>query len=148
MELFVTVFYAVFDPATGALTYANGGHNPTLLRRADGHVETLSGIRNLVLGVMPSTFEERTEQLCPGDSLVFYTDGVTEAFNHEGLMFGEERLHDMVRLHGSTDAQALVSVIFDSVVDFAGTAPQSDDITLAALIWEPADGRGAAALAA
>lgn len=148
MDLFVTVFYAVFDPATGALTYANGGHNPTLLRRADGHVETLSGIRNLVLGGMPETFEERTEQLHPGDSLVLYTDGVTEAFNPEGLMFGEERLHELVRLHGSADAQALVSVIFDSVVTFAGTAPQSDDITLAALIWQPADGRGAAALAA
>jgi sigma-B regulation protein RsbU (phosphoserine phosphatase) len=148
MDLFVTVFYAVFDPATGTLTYANGGHNPTLLRRADGHVETLSGIRNLVLGGMPETFEERTEQLRPGDSLVFYTDGVTEAFNPEGLMFGEERLHELVRLHGSADAQALVSVIFDSVVDFAGTAPQSDDITLAALIWQPADGRavGVAAL--
>ena len=97
---------------------------------------------------MPETFEERTEQLRPGDSLVFYTDGVTEAFNPEGLMFGEERLHELVRLHGSADAQALVSVIFDSVVDFAGTAPQSDDITLAALIWQPADGRavGVAAL--
>jgi sigma-B regulation protein RsbU (phosphoserine phosphatase) len=137
LELFVTVFYAVFDPATGVLTYANGGHNPTLLRRANGHIDTLSGVCNLVLGGMPETFEERTEQLAPGDSLVFYTDGVTEAFNSEGLMFGEERLYELVRVHGGADAQALVSVIFDSVVDFAGSAPQSDDITLAALIWNP-----------
>ena len=75
--------------------------------------------------------------LAPGDSLVFYTDGVTEAFNSEGLMFGEERLYELVRVHGGADAQALVSVIFDSVVAFAGSAPQSDDITLAALIWNP-----------
>jgi serine phosphatase RsbU (regulator of sigma subunit) len=137
LELFVTVFYAVFDPVSGELTYANGGHNPALLRRANGHIDTLSGVCNLVLGGMPETFDERTEQLSPGDSLVIYTDGVTEAFNGEGLMFGEERLYELVRVHGGAHAQALVSVIFDSVADFAGSAPQSDDITLTALIWNP-----------
>ena len=137
LELFVTVFYAVFNPATGELTYANGGHNPTLLRRANGHIDTLSSVCNLVLGGMPETFDECTEFLSPGDSLVFYTDGVTEAFNAEGLMFGEERLYELVRVHGGGDAHELVSVIFDSVVAFAGSAPQSDDITLAALTWKP-----------
>jgi serine phosphatase RsbU (regulator of sigma subunit) len=135
LEMFVTVFYAVFDPATGEFTYANGGHNPTLLRRADGRIESLSAVCNLVLGGMPEEYAESSGRLYPGDSLVLYTDGVTEAFNGEGQMFGDERLHALVRQHGDGNAQTLVTQIFDSVIEFAGSAPQSDDITLAVLTW-------------
>src|ERR1700733_1705985 len=82
MDLFVTVFYGVFDPLTGVLSYANGGHNPPYVRRADGSVEVLSGAVGLVLGVMPGiAYPDHTLQLLPGDRLVLYTDGVTEAFN-------------------------------------------------------------------
>jgi sigma-B regulation protein RsbU (phosphoserine phosphatase) len=137
LELFVTVFYAVFDPASGELTYANGGHNPPLLRRADGRIETLSAARNLVLGSMPEDYKEFSARLHPGDCLVLYTDGVTEAFNSEGQMFEEERLHEVVLQHGGGKAQTLVTQIFDSVIEFAGAAPQSDDITLAVLAWHP-----------
>jgi sigma-B regulation protein RsbU (phosphoserine phosphatase) len=138
LEMFVTVFYAVFDPATGEFTYANGGHNPTLLRRADGRIESLSAVCNLVLGGMPEEYQESSGRLHPGDCLVLYTDGVTEAFNAEGQMFGDERLHALVCQHGDGNAQMLVTQIFDSVIEFAGTAPQSDDITLAVLAWHPA----------
>ena len=137
LEMFVTVFYAVFDPATGEFTYANGGHNPTLLRRADGRIESLSAVCNLVLGGMPEQYQESSGRLYPGDCLVLYTDGVTEAFNPEGQMFGDERLHALVREHGDGNAQTLVTRIFDSVIEFAGSAPQSDDITLAVLAWHP-----------
>jgi sigma-B regulation protein RsbU (phosphoserine phosphatase) len=68
---------------------------------------------------------------------VLYTDGVTEAFNPEGQMFGDERLHALVRQHADGNAHTLVTQIFDSVIEFAGTAPQSDDITLAVLAWRP-----------
>jgi serine phosphatase RsbU (regulator of sigma subunit) len=137
-EMFVTVFYAVFDPATGEFTYANGGHNPPLLRRADGRIESLSAVCSLVLGGMPEEYQESSGRLHPGDCLVLYTDGVTEAFNAEGQMFGDERLHALVSQHVDGNAHTLVTQIFDSVIEFAGAAPQSDDITLAVLAWCPA----------
>jgi sigma-B regulation protein RsbU (phosphoserine phosphatase) len=135
MDLFVTVFYAVFDPATGALAYANGGHNPPLIRRANGTVETLTAAAGLVLGMFPATYEQDIAQLAPGDTLVLYTDGVTEAFNVDVQMYEEARLVERVRADGGGGAKALVGSIFDSVIGFSGAAPQSDDITVAVLSW-------------
>ncbi len=138
MDLFVTVFYAVFDPATGVLTYSNGGHNPPLLRRSNGHVEMLTSAAGLVLGMFPASYDEDTVQLAPGDTLVLYTDGVTEAFNVEVQMYEEARLVERVRDDGGATAKGLVTAIFDSVIGFSGAAPQSDDITVAVLSWSGA----------
>lgn len=138
MDLFVTVFYAVFDPATGVLTYSNGGHNPPLLRRANGQVEMLTSAAGLVLGMFPASYDEETVQLAPGDTLVLYTDGVTEAFNVEVQMYEEARLVERVRDDGGATARGLVTAIFDSVIGFSGAAPQSDDITVAVLSWSGA----------
>ena len=135
MDLFVTVFYAVFDPATGVLTYANGGHNPPMLRRANGTVDILSDASGLVLGMFPATYQQHTVHLTAGDILVLYTDGVTEAFNVRDEMYEEARLLSRVRAHAGGGATALVSSIVDSVIEFSGTAPQSDDITVAVLSW-------------
>jgi len=136
MDLFVTVFYGVFDPLTGVLSYANGGHNPPYVRRADGSVEVLSGAVGLVLGVMPGiAYPDHTLQLLPGDRLVLYTDGVTEAFNSADEAYGTERLITEVKAHGNAAAAALVERICRSVTTFAGGAPQSDDITLTVLAW-------------
>jgi serine phosphatase RsbU (regulator of sigma subunit) len=135
MDLFVTVFYAVFDPATGSLAYANGGHNPPLIRRANGTVEMLTAASGLVLGMFPATYEQDTAQLAPGDTLVLYTDGVTEAFNVDVQMYEEARLIERVRADGGGSAKTLVASIFDSVIGFSGAAPQSDDITVAVLSW-------------
>lgn len=138
MDLFVTVFYAVFDPATGVLTYSNGGHNPPLLRRANGQVEMLTSAAGLVLGMFPASYDEDMAQLAPGDTLVLYTDGVTEAFNVEVQMYEEARLVERVRDDGGATAKGLVTAIFDSVIGFSGAAPQSDDITVAVLSWSGA----------
>ena len=136
MELFVTVFYCVFDATTGMLRYANGGHNPPYVRRVDGLVEALNGTGGLVLGVMPGIdYPNHTVQLLPGDRLVLYTDGVTEAFNPADEAYGAERLIAEVKAHGDGAAAALVERICRSVTVFAGTSPQSDDITLAVLAW-------------
>lgn len=135
MDLFVTVFYAVFDPATGALTYSNGGHNPPLIRRANGTVEMLTAAAGLVLGMFPATYEQDSAQLQPGDTLVLYTDGVTEAFNVDAQMYEEARLVERVRADGGGSAKTLVASIFDGVIGFSGAAPQSDDITVAVLSW-------------
>ncbi len=136
MDLFVTVFYCIFDPTTGVLRYANGGHNPPLVRRADGSVEALGGAGGLVLGAMPgSEYPDHTVQLRPGDRLVLYTDGVTEAFNQLEEPYGLQRLIAEVGAHGDGPAAALVERICQSVTTFAGAAPQSDDITLTVLAW-------------
>jgi sigma-B regulation protein RsbU (phosphoserine phosphatase) len=136
MDLFVTVFYGVFDPLTGVLSYANGGHSTPYLRRADGSVEVLGGAVGLVLGVMPAVvYPEHILQLQPGDRLVLYTDGVTEAFNPADEPYGSERLIAEVKAHGDIAAAALIERICGSVTLFAGTASQSDDITLTVLAW-------------
>jgi serine phosphatase RsbU (regulator of sigma subunit) len=135
-DLFVTVFYCVFDATSGMLSYANGGHNPPYVRHVDGSVEALSGIGGLVLGVMPGIdYPNHTLQLLPGDRLVLYTDGVTEAFSAADEAYGTERLIAEVKAHGDESAAALVERICRSVTVFAGTAPQSDDITLTVLAW-------------
>jgi sigma-B regulation protein RsbU (phosphoserine phosphatase) len=136
MDLFVTVFYCLFDPTTGMLTYANGGHNPPYVRRADGTIEPMSGSIGLVLGVMPGVaYPDHSIQLQAGDRLVLYTDGVTEAFNPANEAYGPERLIAELKAHGDGPAAALVERICRSVTSFAGAAPQSDDITLTVLTW-------------
>ena len=136
LDLFVTVFYCMLDPKTGALRYANGGHNPPYVRRAAGPIESLNGAGGLVLGAMPGVgFPTHTVQLLRGDQLVLYTDGVTEAFNPAEELYGAQRLVDEVRVHGSGTPAALVERICQSVTKFAGTAPQSDDITLTVVTW-------------
>ncbi len=136
MDLFVTVFYGVFDATTGMLRYASGGHNPQYLRRADASVESLDAAGGVVLGVMPDVeFTDHAVQLRPGDRLVMYTDGVTEACNAAHEAYGEARLIAELRAHGDSAAAVLVKRISDSVTSFAGGAAQSDDITLAVLAW-------------
>jgi sigma-B regulation protein RsbU (phosphoserine phosphatase) len=136
LDLFVTVFYCMLDPVTGVLRYANGGHNPPYLRRADGSVEALCGAGGLVLGVMPRVeYPEHAVQLRPGDRLVLFTDGVTEAFNPANEPYGEKRLQAEICGHGDCTAAALIEHICHSVTAFADGAPQSDDITLIVLDW-------------
>jgi len=136
LDLFVTVFYCMLEPKTGVLRYANGGHNPPYVRRAHGPVEALSGPGGLVLGVMSGArYATHTLQLLPGDRLVLYTDGVTEAFNPAAEAYGTQRLIDEVHVHGGGTPAALVERICQSITTFAGNAPQSDDITLTVLTW-------------
>jgi phosphoserine phosphatase RsbU/P len=137
MDLFVTVFYCVFDPTTGVLRYANGGHNPPYLRRANGSVEALGGAGGLVLGAMPDVeFPDHTVALRSGDRLVLYTDGVTEACNPADEAYGAERLMAEVQAHGGGAAGAIVERICQSVTAFVGSAAQFDDITLTVLAWD------------
>ena len=92
-SMFVTVFYGIYDLETGQVTFTNAGHNPPYILRADGTVEVLKSTINLVLGVMEGMpFSSETLQLNPGDALVMYTDGVTEAENPQHDQFGESRL--------------------------------------------------------
>ena len=128
--MFVTVFFAVFDPATGELVYANGGHNPPLIVHADGSSSELEVDPGIALGMVPDfPFEQNRMVLQPGDSLMLYTDGVTEAENADREQFGMKRLRDVLAGAPPRDAQDANTAVFGAVRDFAGDAPQFDDIT-------------------
>lgn len=135
-SMFVTVFYAVFDPASGSLVYANGGHNPPLIVHADGSSTLLPSTEGTVLGIIPDiTYKQNTVELAPGDFAVLYTDGVTEAMNDEGEEFGVERLREIFAKVPPNDAQQANQAIFSAVHAFAGNTPQSDDITCLTLTY-------------
>jgi sigma-B regulation protein RsbU (phosphoserine phosphatase) len=137
MDLFVTMFYCVVDPTTGVLRYANGGHPPPYLRRADGSIEALNGTGGLVLGAIPGvTFPDHTVRLRAGDRVVLYTDGVTDACNAAAEAYGAERLIAEVQAHGDGAAAAIVERICQSVTAFVGGTAQFDDITLTVLAWD------------
>ena len=132
--MFVTIFYAIVSLETGSLTYANAGHNPpVLLRSRTGALERLTK-GGMALGVLENTpLEERPVSLSVDDSLILYTDGVTEAFSPEGEIYGEDRLHRTIQAAAGSSAQEMLDRIDESVITFAGTASPSDDLTLMVL---------------
>ena len=133
--MFVTLFYAIFDPASGQLTYANGGHNPPVIVHADGSSTILETTAGVALGVMADmAYAQSSIKLEMGDALVMYTDGVSEAMNGDDEEFGMERLQAIFAGKPPTDAAAVTHAVFDAVREFAGDTPQSDDITCLTLV--------------
>ena len=129
-SMFVTVLYAVYDPASGAFTYANGGHNAPLLVHAGGSSELLPLTDGIALGVVPDyAYRQNTITLAPGDSLILYTDGVTEAMNGNDEEFGVERLRAIFAAAPPGESRATSEAVFAAVHAFAGDTPQSDDVT-------------------
>jgi sigma-B regulation protein RsbU (phosphoserine phosphatase) len=128
---FVTAFYGIYDPETRRLTYASAGHNPPRIKRCqDGSLLALDRVRGLPLGIRENgAYEEAVQQLQTGDQIIFYTDGITEALNPEGELFGTERL-DQVLENCSLQASALLDSTLRAVEDFAGGRPLHDDRTL------------------
>lgn len=128
---FVTAFYGVYDPAGRSLTYARAGHCPPRVKRCrDGTLSILDGVGSLPLGIVPeAAYEEVTQQFVPGDQIIFYTDGITEAFNPEGRMFGVERLDEVLELC-HLDANGLIQTVISAVDQFSGGQPASDDQTI------------------
>ena len=128
--MFVTVFYAIFDPASGELVYANGGHNPPLVVHADGRSSELPGTGGIALGLISGVdYEEDRLRLAPGETVVLFTDGVTEAENHEYELFDMERLRRIFDGAVPKNAEQANNAVFEAVRAFAGDTPQSDDIT-------------------
>jgi serine phosphatase RsbU (regulator of sigma subunit) len=127
---FVTLFAAELDPSTGKLRYINAGHNPPLVGRVDGNVEQLpSG--GLPLGIMGGAQYDAGElQLNPGEVLVVYSDGVSEAVNLREEEFGIERLTEVIRKNRSASAAGIRDKVESSLSAFTETAPANDDITL------------------
>jgi serine phosphatase RsbU (regulator of sigma subunit) len=131
MGLFITMFYARLDPLSGQLTYVNAGHNPPLLYRpASGEMTALTGT-GMALGLDDDArYRQRTVQIEPGDILLLYTDGVTEAFDAGQEQFGMERLEELLRQNGQSSPAELVSNLEAAVDAFTGGGHPSDDITL------------------
>ena len=129
--LFVTVLYALYDPTTGAFTYASGGHDAPMLVRADGTATLLPLTDGIALGVVPDLeYQQHTVTLEPGDTIVLYTDGVTEAQDLQGRAFEVEGLHQIFAgTLGSLGARDGTDSVFRHVRDFMGEAAQFDDIT-------------------
>jgi sigma-B regulation protein RsbU (phosphoserine phosphatase) len=129
--MFVTLFYGFLDAATRTLTYVNAGHNPPMhFHAADGMLTELPAT-GIAMGVLlDAAYTQESVQLVPGDILVLYTDGITEAENANLEMFGVERLEKTILASRGSSANELVRVILDAVKSFSGDHPQSDDITL------------------
>jgi serine phosphatase RsbU (regulator of sigma subunit) len=130
---FITLFVAYVSPLSGKLTYVNAGHTPALLRRADGSFERLIG-GGVALGMFEgSRFEAHETVLAPGDTLVMYSDGVTEAENHKGEQFEEASLQRIVDLHAGAAPRQLAETILRVVEVHAQETYLADDLTLLVL---------------
>jgi sigma-B regulation protein RsbU (phosphoserine phosphatase) len=132
--MFVTVFCGIFSIKTGELHYSNAGHNPPVLLHTSGRAEWLVLPEGFMLGPFEdSRYETRKMILASGDMLILYTDGVTEAMNPAKEVYSDENLLQTVTRSGENTAEGLVREIVQSVHDYAGDEPQSDDITLLVL---------------
>ncbi|GAB4534609.1 MAG: hypothetical protein Kow0063_17900 [Anaerolineae bacterium] len=129
--LFLSAFYATLDTRNGRLAYANGGHNWPLWLRADtGEIQPLDG-RGIVLGAFGDIeIEEQEIEMAPGDLVIFYTDGLTEARDADARLFEEERLRATLMAEPGISAEQMVERIVKAVDAFTGETPQADDLTL------------------
>lgn len=133
-SMFVTLFYGIYDIRTGEVLYVNAGHNPPCVLRRDGGLEVLPASRNICLGVLERyVFRSDTVMLEPGDAIVAFTDGVTEACSADNELYGDKRLEQLLRDNAGAGAQQLVEAINEAVRSHAEGTEQSDDITVLAL---------------
>jgi predicted ester cyclase len=131
-NMFVTCFYAILDPESGSLSYANAGHDLPYLRRHSGECEELRA-RGMPLGIMPGmSYEQKEVVLEGGEAALFYSDGLVEAHDPEGEMFGFPRLQALVAEHG--EENSLEERLLEELYSFVGEGwEQEDDITLLTL---------------
>jgi serine phosphatase RsbU (regulator of sigma subunit) len=137
-NMFVTCFYGVLDPKSGTLSYANAGHNLPCCCHEHAAPTDLSA-RGMPLGLMPGmSYEENETVLKPGESVLFYSDGLVEAHNPTGEMFGTPRLRSLLAERPAADAKGLNTLLLEELARFTGEEwEQEDDITLLALKCSP-----------
>jgi serine phosphatase RsbU (regulator of sigma subunit) len=128
---FITFFFCMLDPASGALTFANAGHNPPIVVRASGDALMLDQGGGPPLGIVAfAAFGEEKLELGSGDLLALYSDGVSECLNGQEEEFGEERFIEVLRRNREKPAAEIVGAVTQALLDFAAGAPPADDITL------------------
>ena len=139
--MFVTAWMGILDLTTGKLQFANAGHNPPLLKRANGSFEYLKTRAGFVLAGMEGVRYRVGElMLYPGDRLFLYTDGVPEATNVENKLYGEDRLLDFMNQNALAEATEFLPALKANIDEFVGEAPQFDDITMLMFDYKPKQG--------
>jgi len=134
MSMFVTYFAGVLSIATGEVEYCNAGHNPPFIVRADGTIDKLDKLHGMPLGVIEThIYDSSRFQLRPGDLLLLYTDGVTEAMNSRNELFEEKQLLDTLKETNKNEVKPVVEKVLAQVKTHAAGYEQSDDITILAL---------------
>jgi len=130
-NMFVTLFYAIMNVRTGEMQYVNAGHNPPYILHKDGTLETLPTSKNICLGVLEDyTYTSDSLTLQKGDSLVTFTDGVTEACSTSNELYGESRLEALLPTLAGQSARSILDNVVNAVHAHAEGAEQSDDITM------------------
>ena len=128
--MFVTMLYAIYEPATGKFTYASGGHDPPLVVHADGSSEMKPLTGGIALGVLGGLeYRQDSFTLAAGDTVCLYTDGVTEATNQQGELMGIEGVQALFAAAPPMDAEQSCLAMLNTVLEYTGEAPQHDDIT-------------------
>lgn len=139
--MFVTVFLAICDIRSGEMVYCNAGHNPPYIQRADGSLERLTARHGMVVGGLEGlNYRESRTVLAPGEGLLLFTDGVTEAANAAQELFDEHRLVALLQQHHDSAPQPLVEALVDGVHAYENGAEQADDITVLAFRFVGAAG--------
>lgn len=129
--MFVTVFYGILNIQTGAIDSTSAGHNPPYILHTDGEVECVKAPANFIAGGFEDVeYKNYLTKIEPGESIVLYTDGVTEAFNDKKELFGEQRLENSLLELYYEDARTIVEEVHSDLKEFTGDTPQSDDITM------------------
>jgi sigma-B regulation protein RsbU (phosphoserine phosphatase) len=129
--MFVTLFYGILEVNSHTLTYVNAGHNPPIICHADDEQLIELEATGIAIGAMADAeYTTATAPIKAGDIIVLYTDGITEAENAKQDMYGEERLHEVIRASRKEPAEKILTTILESVRTFTEGFAQSDDITL------------------
>jgi phosphoserine phosphatase RsbU/P len=137
--VYVTMFYAILNIATGVVEFVLGGHNPPYEISPAGEVKAIEEPGGIVVGLMPeSTYETGQIQLAPGGSIFLFTDGVTEAMDAEQGFYAEKRLKQVLAGCGGLEPRDTVPRVLTDVAEFTAGAPQSDDVTVMAVKWNGA----------
>ena len=135
--MFVTAWLGILNTKTGQVQFANAGHNPPLVRHADGTYEYLKSRAGFVLAGMEGVRYRKNElTLAPGDAIYLYTDGVTEATNLNEELYGEERLQKVLDIYKDATPETICAEVKIDVDKFVGEAPQFDDITMLAIRYK------------
>jgi sigma-B regulation protein RsbU (phosphoserine phosphatase) len=133
-RMFVTIFYGVLNTKTGEVQFSFGGHNPPYIKRKEGAIERINNESGFLLGMLDDMeYDVHKITLRPGDTILLYTDGVTEAMNGNAELFEESRLEDSLRRVNGSPLKEMLDGINADLMAFAAGAPQADDITMLAL---------------